>query len=229
MNTYIIGDIHGCSEAFRLLLERLSPDAGSDRLILLGDLFDRGPDSWQVFQMVKKLAKEFGDRFVLLKGNHEDYLTREKLSLGERFVWERVGRSATVRSFKQHGERQEAAIPWLNDHMQFYFKGEGFQCVHAGIMVDPPEANDSYTLLHDHDIVLRNIYKGPLTITGHIALEEAAYFAGDEGPAAILPEDTKIPLPSAGVICIDTGCGKGGKLSGMVIKGNSCTLYSVPQ
>ena len=48
MRTIIIGDIHGCSGALRVLLERIKPDENADRLILLGDLFDRGPDSWGV-------------------------------------------------------------------------------------------------------------------------------------------------------------------------------------
>ena len=52
MRTIIIGDIHGCSGAFRLLLAKILPDERADRLILLGDLFDRGPESWVVFHMV---------------------------------------------------------------------------------------------------------------------------------------------------------------------------------
>ncbi len=48
MKTFVIGDIHGCCRAFDGLLEKLHPDASSDRLILLGDLFDRGPDSWEI-------------------------------------------------------------------------------------------------------------------------------------------------------------------------------------
>ena len=72
MRTIIIGDIHGCSGALRLLLAKIMPDEKADRLILLGDLFDRGPDSWGVFQVVRELADKFGDRFVLLRGNHDD-------------------------------------------------------------------------------------------------------------------------------------------------------------
>ena len=98
MKTIVIGDIHGCSGALRTLLAVIFPDPKTDRLILLGDLFDRGPDSWGVFQIVKELADQFGDRFVLLRGNHEDYLLQPKLSFQQKMVWERVGRKATVRS-----------------------------------------------------------------------------------------------------------------------------------
>ena len=59
MKTFIIGDIHGCSGALRLILAKLSPDPDTDRLILLGDLFDRGPDSWGVYYFVRELAEKY--------------------------------------------------------------------------------------------------------------------------------------------------------------------------
>lgn len=40
MKKIIIGDVHGCDKALRALLERLR-QGEEDRLILLGDLFDR--------------------------------------------------------------------------------------------------------------------------------------------------------------------------------------------
>ena len=70
MRSIIIGDIHGCDRPLRALLNDLHADPASDRLILLGDLFDRGPDSWEVYQTVRGLSDAFGPRFVLLRGNH---------------------------------------------------------------------------------------------------------------------------------------------------------------
>ena len=57
MRTLIISDIHGCSRPLEKLLAVLAPDPAQDRLILLGDLFDRGPDSWEVLQRVKELQR----------------------------------------------------------------------------------------------------------------------------------------------------------------------------
>ena len=79
MREIIIGDIHGCSKPLQRLLDRIQPDPAVDRLVLLGDLFDRGPDSWEVLQIVKELERQFGERFVLLRGNHDDYLVQENL------------------------------------------------------------------------------------------------------------------------------------------------------
>ena len=102
MRTIIIGDIHGCDQALHGLLDKIQPGA-EDRLILLGDLFDRGPESWEVYQTVRKLDETYGSRLILLCGNHEDYLLTENQTFSQRMTWNGVGRKATIKSFKQHG------------------------------------------------------------------------------------------------------------------------------
>ena len=229
MRTIIIGDIHGCSSTLQALLECVKPEAGKDRLVFLGDLFDRGPESFQVFQVAQSLAERFGEEFVLLLGNHEDYLLQPHLTKQQRMIWDHVGRQATVSSFEESGSSMEEAIPWVKDHACLFWKTDLFQCVHAGIMVDPPEVNDLETLVHSHETVLMNRYTGPLTITGHIALEHATWFAGDGETTEELQENETLLLPETGVICIDTGCGKGGRLTAMVIEGNQYSLQSVQE
>ncbi len=217
MRTIVIADIHGCDELLRAMLDRIRP-TDQDRVVMLGDLFDRGPDSYGVFQTVKELAAAMGERFVLLRGNHEDYLLAPKLTMIQRMVWERVGKAATVKSFKAHGAQIEDAIPWLVEHCRLFWRGEGLQCVHAGLMVDPIEVNDRQTLIHDHGIVLRNTYTGPLTVVGHVTLEEPTWFPGDGETTQKLAYGKWQPLPERGAICIDTGCGKGGPLTAMVVE-----------
>ena len=225
MRTIVIGDIHGCCDLLCRLLESVSP-MEDDRLIFLGDLFDRGPSSFEVFETIRNLERRFQENFILLRGNHEDYLLQEDLSPELRFVWEQVGRPATVESFRSHGWDMEDTIPWLESHCRLFYREERFQCVHAGIRKEPIETNDTHTLLHDHHIVLKNQYRGKLTITGHIALDMPMWFPGNDNPQ-ILPLYKKVPLPDHGVICIDTGCGKGGLLTAMIIENDSFLLYSV--
>ena len=99
-----------------------------------------------------------------------------------------------------------------------FFREDGIQCVHAGLLVDPIEANDTYTLIHDHGIAERNCYAGPLTVVGHIALESPTWFAGDEQTTEELAYFEWNPMPTRGVICIDTGSGKGGWLTAMIVE-----------
>jgi predicted phosphodiesterase len=59
-----IGDIHGCHAEFAELLERVSPGK-EDRLVLLGDLINRGPDSTRVIDLAR------ATNAIALLGNHE--------------------------------------------------------------------------------------------------------------------------------------------------------------
>jgi serine/threonine protein phosphatase 1 len=59
-----IGDIHGCHQEFAELLERLELTK-DDRLILVGDLINRGPDSCKVIDLARQ------HRAIALLGNHE--------------------------------------------------------------------------------------------------------------------------------------------------------------
>lgn len=59
-----IGDIHGCHQEFADLLDLLAP-AKDDRLILLGDLVNRGPDSCKVIDLARR------HNALSLLGNHE--------------------------------------------------------------------------------------------------------------------------------------------------------------
>ncbi len=228
MRTIVIGDIHGCNDALNALLEKVQP-AEEDMLVLLGDLFDRGPDSWEVFRTVQDLAQRRGERFALLRGNHEDYLLRDRMTFSERLMWDRVGRGATVKSFKRHRARMEDAAPWLREHCLSWWAGERFRCVHAGLRAEDPEENDSETLFHDHDVVQRNRYAGPLTVVGHIALGIPMWFSGDGGQGTMLTPGEWLPLPDRGFLCIDTGCGKGGWLTVMIAEGDRYRLEAVPE
>lgn len=59
-----VGDIHGCHKEFEDLLDKLDLRK-NDRLVLLGDLISRGPDSGKVVALAREYAT------VSLLGNHE--------------------------------------------------------------------------------------------------------------------------------------------------------------
>src|SRR4051812_40412851 len=74
-----IGDIHGCHVEFAELLARLDLTR-DDRLVLLGDLINRGPDSNKVIE----LARE--NRAVALLGNHELRFLKHRRTGDKKFV-----------------------------------------------------------------------------------------------------------------------------------------------
>jgi bis(5'-nucleosyl)-tetraphosphatase (symmetrical) len=80
MATYAIGDVHGCFETLRALLGRIGFSRREDRLWMVGDLVNRGPQSLAVLRW----AADQGDRLVVVLGNHDLYLLARGAGIAER-------------------------------------------------------------------------------------------------------------------------------------------------
>lgn len=67
-----VGDIHGCIEEFDELLKKIQYNKNRMRLVLLGDLMDRGPDPVGCVRRAMELGAE------CIMGNHEEKHIRWK-------------------------------------------------------------------------------------------------------------------------------------------------------
>lgn len=75
MKTYVIGDLQGCAHEAGLLLDRIGADAGGDaRILFVGDLINRGPESLAALRRMKELSESSGGRVDALLGNHDLHL-----------------------------------------------------------------------------------------------------------------------------------------------------------
>lgn len=72
--TFAVGDIHGCLDQLRALLDEIEDYAPTGRVIFLGDLIDRGPDSRAVIELIMGGPTKPGWTWQTLKGNHEEML-----------------------------------------------------------------------------------------------------------------------------------------------------------
>lgn len=70
MTIWAIGDIQGCYDSFRQLLDQCRFDPANDQLWLVGDLVNRGPKSLETLRFVRSL----GQSAVTVLGNHDLYL-----------------------------------------------------------------------------------------------------------------------------------------------------------
>lgn len=124
MAQYAIGDIQGCYDPFRKLLDRISFDPARDRLWLSGDLVNRGPKSRRTLRFVKNLGKSA----IVVLGNHDLHLLALANDVGvsaKNFdsLWKILGQ----------GDCDEL-IDWLRKRpLAHYSKKLDTLMVHAGV------------------------------------------------------------------------------------------------
>ena len=151
---YAIGDVHGRLDLLERLVGLIRRDnAGRPsarvRLILIGDIIDRGPDSAQVVERCMDMAKRT-QRFVVLKGNHEammvDALAGDFLALS---LWLASGGDAALSSWgvpdrlltdeaaaellRAAGERVPAGVRMWLANLPLTCRVGDYLFVHAGI------------------------------------------------------------------------------------------------
>lgn len=122
MALYAIGDLQGCIDPLRRILDAIRFDPAEDRLWFVGDLVNRGPDSLACLRFVRSL----GDRAVSVLGNHDFHL----LCSAEGLVHARP-RDA-LGDVLQAPDREEL-LEWLRHRPLMHVDGE-FAMVHAGLV-----------------------------------------------------------------------------------------------
>ena len=136
MKTYAIGDLQGCAHEAGLLLERIRAGAGDGaRVLFVGDLVNRGPDSLATLRRMKALSASSGGRIEALLGNHDLHLLA--ISAGVR----KPGRSDTLDAILAAPDRDEL-IDWLR-RRPLALSAPGYVLVHAGV---PPQWDAAQTL-----------------------------------------------------------------------------------
>lgn len=124
MTVYAIGDIQGCYNEFRRLLDVVKFDPASDQLWLAGDLVNRGPHSLETLRFVRDL----GNAAITVLGNHDLHLIATVVSLAK------TGKKDTLGPVLRADDCDEL-IDWLRQQRLFY-NDERFCMLHAGL---PPQ------------------------------------------------------------------------------------------
>lgn len=124
MAIYAIGDIQGCYDELRHLLDTIAFDPAQDQLWLVGDLVNRGPHSLETLRFIKGL----GESAISVLGNHDLHLIATVTALGK------AGKKDTLGPILRAADRDEL-IDWLRKQRLFYHN-EQYCMLHAGL---PPQ------------------------------------------------------------------------------------------
>jgi bis(5'-nucleosyl)-tetraphosphatase (symmetrical) len=139
---YLIGDVQGCCDALERLLQRIDFSPSRDRLWLLGDLVNRGPQS---LATLRKLAA-LGDAATCLLGNHDLHL------LAAHHGVRRPHNGDTLDDILAAPDR-DTLMQWLRHQRMAVFEA-GWLMVHAGV-VPQWSRDDTLALAAEVEAVLR--------------------------------------------------------------------------
>lgn len=120
----IIGDVGGRFDELMALIELMPKGA---TIVLVGDLVDRGPDSYKVVEWAKNTSN-----VISLKGNHEDMMIEAAIWGGHDNDHSRNGGLATLKSYGVPDpiEYPKSHIKWMNE-LPIFLKDEGLFVSHA--------------------------------------------------------------------------------------------------
>ena len=223
----IIGDVHGCYEELRELLDRLGygvaeQDSAEDpagsvpalrhpegrRVVFLGDLVDRGPGVAAVLRLAMAMV-EAGSA-LCVPGNHEAKLLRK---LRGREVVVRYGLAETLAQLEREPPAFRERVAEFLDGLVSHFVLDGGRLVvaHAGLK-ESMQGRSSGAV---RAFALFGETTGETDVFG---LPVRYDWASDyRGRAMVVYGHT--PVPEAewlnGTLCIDTGCVFGGKLTAL--------------
>lgn len=193
--TLVISDVHGCYEEFVGLLQEKQYDPQKDELIILGDLIDRGPQSYNVVQKAKELHKNGA---IILRGNHEQLAIDYYCSNDP--TWFHNGARETVVDYARNDSCAEYDVDFFKS-LPLTHVIDDYIFVHAGLRPGIPlEKQKTFDLLWIRDEFLWSSYDwGKKVVFGHTIMKEISFLGNKIG--------------------IDTGCFATGKLSCLELQG----------
>jgi protein phosphatase len=216
----IIGDVHGCYAELVELLEKLGYRVGGTReqpqvqapedrrVVFVGDLVDRGPDSPGVLRLA--MAMHAAGSAICVPGNHEIKLLRKLRGKNVKLTH---GLAQTMEQLEREPASFHAEVASFIDGLISHFVLDDGRLVvaHAGLK----EAYQGRTSGRVRSFCLFGETTGE---TDEFGLPIRYDWASEyRGPAMVVYGHT--PVPEARwinrTICIDTGCVFGGKLTAL--------------
>jgi bis(5'-nucleosyl)-tetraphosphatase (symmetrical) len=225
VRTIVVGDIHGCLEEFDELVKLVSYKQGGDRLILVGDLIDRGPYSAGVVRRAREIGAE------CIRANHEETAIRYRSHEAKKLIdpgYRNPMRPRSPERIAEWAQISDDNWAWLGSLPYWARFGTNWTAVHAGAR--------SYLPMRDQDprelIRMRFVHN----VTGKMVALNDGNDPEDSHPwyddwkgsgidmhivyghHVYKSPNINGTLQTGYTVGIDTGCCFGGKLTAMIHK-----------
>lgn len=164
MATYAVGDLQGCLEPLKRLLERVKFDPAQDKLWLVGDLVNRGPASLETLRFLYGMRESL----VCVLGNHDLHLVAVAYNA------ERLKKNDTLREIIEAPDCAQL-IEWLRRMPLIHHDAQrDITLVHAGI---PPQWTIEKSLQRAAEVeaALRDDTQLPMFLDGMYGNEPAKW------------------------------------------------------
>jgi predicted phosphodiesterase len=211
MSTLVIGDLHGCGQELVELLDLARRERADARVVLVGDLFTKGPCPDLVVDAIEDLRDE-GRRVDLVCGNHDLRMLEALRRRDAGTATDDLGpaEAAAIRLLERANRLVAARRMLAQAAGCITLRGHGWTVVHGG--VDPERGlagTSDFDRIHlkaaPGEIPWWERYDGRdgLIIVGHKPLREPLLLRRNGRPV---------------VVNVDTGCAYGGALTGYCIE-----------
>jgi serine/threonine protein phosphatase 1 len=245
--TFVIGDIHGESEALDRLMMRIPELQHDDTLIFIGDYLDRGADARGVVERVRLIQRFSPAKVVALRGNHEDkwiqcyddpdlgfllpvgngcgstyrsYIRGAALKPGEAVMGDEFVKMLDVKSWLPRDDWE-----WMKT-LELWYEDEHAIYVHACLPASPdgwkhPRDASPTPLMWGREPGFFKRYAGKRVVFGHTPVTDLPELPDDEPTRGFA--DKRQAWVRGDLVGIDTGSGKGGVLSALELP--ACRIY----
>ncbi len=225
--TYVISDLHGGFKQFKKMLKQIRFNPSTDKLIIAGDIMDRGTGDLQIFEFITPFIKDSSMQLIL--GNHEyflmqylaNFLTDKEITRLDSRLWEAFGaESSTIAAIDKLSIQDKERLYTFLDKLRYYIEVEVnkkvYVVTHAGLHADylvfnsdnKIDVTKSIEYGMDKDkrgtLISIDIHHMP---SGQKKALDKILLVGHE-PTVRICGDNKI-IKYDNYICIDCGMGKG--------------------
>lgn len=171
---YVMSDLHGEYDKFINMLNLIN-FSSSDTLYILGDVLDRGPNSLEIIDYIRKPENS---NIKLLMGNHELFCLLGLIEDKYFKYWLEAGGDSTYKQLKERGVDYIYELLEYLAALPIYEIVNSFVLVHAGIDISNESSHINIdelmklqnrdTLLWDREFISSNKYlNGYTVICGH--------------------------------------------------------------